>query len=1140
VYGDKYFIVCVGILTTSLVLKEMHRIITKILQYQRKKLQLQVITGIFNISTIILSTWMVALLMDMIFSLSTSSRWLLLIICLVVSSTLILIFVIFPFKQLLWLSARKDLSSIAYEIGMYYHNIGDKLVNTYQLLTQNIGSVSDQLRLEAIDRFDNVIKHIDFRKKVLFKDNILSIPSLLILFFANILLYNAFNERLEIAFLRIIHPSSNISLLPEGELIVTPGNTNILMGTDLTIEVTSNYAGISNCYLEFKRETDSEYEQFLLTYNNSAFEGVLKNLRHTIIYQAVAEVENEFNQKETVRSPFYEAEVMIPPFVTELNVKVEPPPYTRLETEYLEKNSGSILAYPGSQVTIRAAVNKIIAEASIHFSDSTHMNSAIKGKTLVSSFTVLNPVNYFIRVTDLKGIKNPNPIEYPITQLTDQYPSVSILAPGEDIEIATDAAFNLVIEGDDDFGLTNLTLYYQIISSMMETQDSIWRKISLKSTFSGEKYIQFSYTWDFQYLPVGFEDVVHYYVEIKDNDIIRGPKLTKSQMYSLFFPTLNQMLNEFDDEQEEGLEELKEISRRNEELEDEVEKINREIKREESINWERKQEIENILQQQKELQKRLQEIQDNLNQALQKLDQNELISPEILEKYQQLQEMFMEIATPDLIKAMQDIQNALEKIDKKNLDNAMDSFKINQQNLKENIERTLELFKKIQKEQQYDALMQLAKKIAQEQDKISNQIENDHSTSKDGIKEKQSSQKDNLSMLDESIKEYSQRDFPQLEQVSSFIEEQAISDKMDKVIEFVSSDEKMSAQQMSMDISSDMNTIYSQMQNLRQEMAANEKNRLMDKMKQIMHDLIQLSFEEEALKNKSETISTYSDEYIDLGQRQQEISENLRQVTSALVTLSHETFFIPPDLSKHIGTAYTQMMQSISSLEERNHRAAMDKQKNAMSSLNTAVMSLQNSMQMMAMASSASGFEYFLQQMQQMAGQQSKLNEESLNLFQGSANQGSLSSEQMAELARLAAEQRKIRESLESLSKEMGSRSDIPGRLDDMASEMEQVEKEFERMQVDRQTIARQQQILRRMLDAQKSVHEREYSQKRKAESGKTYSRKTPDKNQKAVNDLLERLEMEKQQALREGYSHDYEKLIEAYYKKLSESSPEN
>ena len=194
----------------------------------------------------------------------------------------------------------------------------------------------------------------------------------------------------------------------------------------------------------------------------------------------------------------------------------------------------------------------------------------------------------------------------------------------------------------------------------------------------------------------------------------------------------------------------------------------------------------------------------------------------------------------------------------------------------------------------------------------------------------------------------------------------------------------------------------------------------------------------------------------------------------------------------------------------------------------------------MAASSSATGFEFFLQQMQQMAGQQGKLNDASLNLFQGKGNQGRLSDEQMSEMARLAAEQRKIRESLEALNKQMGNRPDMPGRLGDMATEMNEVEKELKRMQLDRQTIERQQKILRRMLDAQKSVHEREYSQKRKAETGKEYSRIAPDKNQKIFDEFLQRLEMEKQKALEEGYSHDYETLIEMYYKRLSESSTAN
>ena len=75
------------------------------------------------------------------------------------------------------------------------------------------------------------------------------------------------------------------------------------------------------------------------------------------------------------------------------------------------------------------------------------------------------------------------------------------------------------------------------------------------------------------------------------------------------------------------------------------------------------------------------------------------------------------------------------------------------------------------------------------------------------------------------------------------------------------------------------------------------------------------------------------------------------------------------------------------------------------------------------------------------------------------------------------------------------------------------------------------------MLDAQKSVREREISRKRKAESGKEYARKIP-------SDLLNSEDKEKietgkslQEALKEGYTPDYEKLIEEYFRKLNQSN---
>jgi len=143
------------------------------------------------------------------------------------------------------------------------------------------------------------------------------------------------------------------------------------------------------------------------------------------------------------------------------------------------------------------------------------------------------------------------------------------------------------------------------------------------------------------------------------------------------------------------------------------------------------------------------------------------------------------------------------------------------------------------------------------------------------------------------------------------------------------------------------------------------------------------------------------------------------------------------------------------------------------------------------------------------------------------------SPQQQSQLSRMAAEQRAIQQEMEKLDQDYGESSDVLGNLKNLANEMEKIAEDLATFKIDRSTIQRQQQILSRMLDAQKSVRERELSRKRKAQSGKDYVRKSPphllnSKNQDLTGKSL-------QEALKEGYTPDYEKLIEEYFRRLNQ-----
>jgi hypothetical protein len=158
------------------------------------------------------------------------------------------------------------------------------------------------------------------------------------------------------------------------------------------------------------------------------------------------------------------------------------------------------------------------------------------------------------------------------------------------------------------------------------------------------------------------------------------------------------------------------------------------------------------------------------------------------------------------------------------------------------------------------------------------------------------------------------------------------------------------------------------------------------------------------------------------------------------------------------------------------------------------------------------------------------INQQTLGLGQ----QGQMTMEQRAQMARLAAEQAAVQKQLGELMNEFGNRSDILGRLDQLGEEMKKVVDDLARRQVDQRTIDRQQRILSRLLDAQKSVRRRDYSRQRRSRPGQVALRRSPGELPAELEDVDEVLRRDLLQALSEDYPKAYQELIRAYFEALS------
>ena len=138
------------------------------------------------------------------------------------------------------------------------------------------------------------------------------------------------------------------------------------------------------------------------------------------------------------------------------------------------------------------------------------------------------------------------------------------------------------------------------------------------------------------------------------------------------------------------------------------------------------------------------------------------------------------------------------------------------------------------------------------------------------------------------------------------------------------------------------------------------------------------------------------------------------------------------------------------------------------------------------------------QQMPGLSEMQQKLNEQIRELSQSGKSGRELSEE----LAKLAAEQEKIRRALEEAEEKFGSE---PGQSENLRRQMERSELDLVNKNLSQQLLRRQQQIMTRMLEAEKSMRERELDSQREAKTATQYEKLLP----RAFEDYIKQREKE-------------------------------
>ena len=837
-------------------------------------------------------------------------------------------------------------------------------------------------------------------------------------------------------------------------------------------------------------------------------------------------------------------DVVDKPRVNGIKLSIFYPNYTGLEPTVIDENNGTFSAVVGSRANIKTVANLPVASAEMVFEDDSRLPMKVSDKSAEVSLVIENTKSYHFYLVDHLGEKNPDPIEYYITAVPDEYPSIDVLRPGFDVNLTEEMLLPLKVRIFDDYGFTSLVLKFTIVNRGTPSEEHV-AVIHFPERIKTEGEIDFN--WDMDKLNLFPGDYVSYLFEIADNDKISGPKITKSRQFIARLPSLDEIITDAETETAGRVSQTENMLRRGQDLAQKMQNVARKLKsQQQNINesdWQQQKELQGLAEKNAEVLDEIEKNAQQMEKAIEKLNENALLSREIIERMQEIQKLFEEVATPEMKAAQKKLMEALKNMDQNQLREAMNDYQLSQEEMLKRLERTLALLKKMQVMQKMEAMMRKAEQLTERQEESNKNTETSENEKLPSLSKEENKIKSELEALQKESAELKQmakdakmEESKELQEFSEALEKTDAAQDMQEMSQSLNQQQKEQAKEQGKKAHSKLAAMTDQMQQKFSQMKGGDQEKIQKQMRASIDDANYLSRNQEELLKKAATLDPQSTMLRDLAAEQQDLAKSCNGLKNRISELGKESPFIAAELNALVEQATKNMDLAMQGLSEKQQVQAKQCQQGAMVKLNEASIRLMESMNQQKQCNNAGNCSNPMQQLEKMCNKQGELNKQTQGMCNnpgGSNPKPGEQSSQREALQRLAGEQGAVRKSMEDLAREFGNSRQVLGRLDDIATEMKEVEEAMATGEVGPATTEKQLKIYSRMLEASRSLQRRDFTEQRKANTAtQTATYIPPGLTNDILNDRAN-LEDRLRQYLGSGYPKQYEEQIKAYFKAL-------
>jgi len=1067
-----------------------------------------------------------------------------------------------PMLGLMGVGALPTIDAMALRVGAWYNQLGDMLCNALQLQTAANGSAD--LRSATFEHVAAIAQPLDFFA-IIDRQPSRRAMLLALLSVAVVVLSVALTPSiLGSAFDRLVHYDR--SYLPPAPytLRIEPTDTTVQRGESVLLTVRATGVAPQHITVFVRTAGSDRFQPFIVGRDTAnMFTHLLPGLTGSVEVFAKGAWLDAFVSTDTAR-----VRVIDRPIVRSLAGVVAPPAYAQMPPTEITERNADITTLVGSTVSVQLVASKKLNSATMLIAraeDTLRVPMVANGNQASGRWSVTSGGTWSIVMTDVDGQSNADPVWWNVVALGDGYPTIRMVDPVGNVDIDTKAKLPVVVSVTDDFGFTSLTLWYRLVRSRYVPAEESYRPLPL--TIAPYQTAQeIGYVWDLNKVGISPEDVYEFYVEVADNDQFGGPKKAKTGVVTVRLPSLDEVFKQADVVQEQVSKELRQIAREAEQLQRESEQLQRELQKQSQqqlqkpADWKERKQAEALLQKQQQLQEKMQDVQQRLEEMTEKLQQNNAISEETLQKYMELQKLMQQVDSPELRRMQEQMKKNMEQMTPEDMQKAMQQFKFDEEQFRKNIERTLNLLKRVQAEQKTDELTKRAEELAQRQEELRMQQENtspSNSAERKKLAEQQKNLREDLEKLakemkdlDKLMKELGDMPMDQMEKAQRELDEENTKQEMADAEKQTERGDQQKASKSQQQASKNLQRFAQQMKQLKREMKKRGSREAMRQMQKSMNDMVDLSKEQEAMRDHTQGMDGSSSQYPDMARRQQRMQEAMSNVANEMMAMAQKSMEMTPEMAQDMGDALQSMKNAQQNLQDRRGQQAAQQQGQAMQSMNNALSKMSDAMaRMMAGEGSGQGGQgqtpgmgegkgqSTFQRLQSLAEQQQQINQGMQGVGQGQQ----MSAEQRAQMGRIASQQGKALQAMQEIEEDQkknpsGSKKPL-GELSKIAEDMQEVLTDMQTGSITPETRMRQERILSRLLNASRSMNERDYEKTRESRSGVDAQRRSPGP---LTNDVetKQRSQRELLQQLRNGYTRDYENLIRLYFEALQRTAP--